>query len=125
MLAASHPLVVAVSAAVVSHSSTWLFAGGVAGAALRALLGQQRTWSRRSLLDILMGGALAVIVPALTPILGVSMPATLDRLTYMAAGFVIGGFGNYLIVALLWRFGVFKQDVRADKPNGNDNGGVA
>src|SRR3990167_892917 len=125
MLAASHPLVVAVSAAGVSHSSTWLFVGGVAGATLRAMLGQQRTWSRRSLLDVLMGGAFAVIVPALTPILGVSLPATLHPLTYIAAGFVIGGFGNYLIVALLWRFGVFKQDVRADKPNGNDNGGVA
>ena len=125
MLAASHPVVVAVSAAVVSHSSTWLFAGGVAGAALRALLGPQRTWSRRRLLDVLMGGALAVLVPALTPLLGISLPATLDRLTYAAAGFVIGGFGNYLIVALLWRFGIFKSDVRATKLNGPGNGGVA
>ena len=119
MFVGNHPIVVAVSAAAATGPSAWLFVGGVAGGALRVLLGQQRNWSRRSLFDVLMGGALAVIVPAITPMLGVSLPATLDRLTYAAAGFVIGGFGNYLIVALLWRFGIFKTDVRADKPNGN------
>ena len=125
MLAASHPIVVAVSAAVASPISVWLCVGGLAGAAVRVLAGTQDNWSRRSVLAVLMGGALAVLVPALAPLLGISLPATLDRLTYAAAGFVIGGFGNYLIVALLWRFGIFKSDVRATKLNGPGNGGVA
>ncbi|MBI4637665.1 MAG: hypothetical protein HY727_15110 [Candidatus Rokubacteria bacterium] len=99
--------------------SLWLLLGGMAGALLRAVLGQQRTWSRRSALDILTGGALAVVLPALAGALGVALPTGLDRLVYLCAGFVLGGFGNYILVALLWRFGVFREDPRAARPEGN------
>ena len=99
--------------------SAWLLLGGMAGALLRAFLGQQRTLSRRTALDVLTGGALAVVLPALSGVLGVTLPPTLDRLVYVCAGFVIGGFGNYILVALLWRCGIFREDPRAAKPDGN------
>ena len=95
-----------------------LLLGGFLGAFLRVALGQHQTWHRRTILSIVMGGATAVVLPSLGGWLGAPIPVGQPPLVYISAGVVIGGFGDYILVALLWRAGVFKSDVRAEKPNG-------
>jgi hypothetical protein len=100
--------------------SVCLLVGGLLGGLCRALLGTQKTLSRRTVLDVLMGAAVAVIVPAFADRLFALKLSGEGALAYLSGGFLIGGFGNYIIVAILWRVGVFKQDARADAPENGD-----
>ena len=103
----------------VHHTANWLDAtswllllGGLLGGLLRAALGQGQIWRRRTLLDVVTGGAFAVLVPQLVKYFG-SLDLVGPPLFWVAGGMMIGLFGNYVLVAVLWRFGVFKADPRA------------
>lgn len=72
-----------------------------------------------TLWHILSGGALAVMVPRIFERM-YNVDLIGPPLFLLLVGFLVGGFGNYVFVALLWRFGVFKDDPRANKP---ENGG--
>lgn len=98
--------------------ANWLLVGGMLGAFLRVLLSEAATWRRSTILHAVMGGFTAVILPWLFKILaGIEI---MGPPTFLVSfGVVMGGFGNYVLVAVLWKLGVFREDARATKPNGN------
>jgi hypothetical protein len=109
----------------IHHTAGWLdpitvalVAGGLVGAFFRAAFGQQKTVSRRTGFDLLMGGAVAGLLPQVCKWLGVELTGPV--LFWFCAGIFVGGYGNLLVVAVLWRAGVFKAgtDPRADQVNG-------
>lgn len=111
----------------VHHTANWLDAtswllllGGLLGGFLRAALGQGGTWRRRTVLDIVTGGAFAVIVPQLVRYFG-QLDLVGPPLFWLSGGVMIGLFGNYVLVAVLWRIGVFRSDPRADKPQNEEH----
>ena len=105
--------------------ANWLLVGGMLGAFLRVLLSDSETWRRSTILHAIMGGFTAVLLPwlfkVLPPLAGMTPVEIVGPPTFLVSfGVVMGGFGNYALVALLWRFGVFKNDPRADKPDNGD-----
>ena len=115
--------------AFVHHTANWLDAtswllllGGLAGGLLRAVLGRGPTWRRRTLVDVVAGGAFAVLVPQTVKYFG-QLDLIGPPLFWLAGGLMIGLFGNYVLVAVLWRLGIFKDDPRAAKPDGNGEDG--
>jgi hypothetical protein len=93
--------------------SLYLAIGGLVGGAVRAACGTQVTYSKRSLLDLVLGIAMAILLPLfkIFPDLSTAHPAQL-----LAMGFIIGVFGSYFLAWGLWRLGICKGDVRANKP---------
>lgn len=116
------------------QSTLLLFLGGLLGGLMRHYAGQtartgdgyfsafMRMWRERwTLWHILSGGALAAIVPGIFKwyyqVALVGPPLFL-----LCGGLLIGGFGNFILVAILWRFGIFKEDPRAAGPgDGEEN----
>ena len=100
-----------------SATANWLLLGGLLGAFLRVWLSDSPTWRRSTILHAVMGGFTAVMLPWLFRVLaGIEI---LGPPTFLVSfGVVMGGFGNYVLVAVLWKIGVFKGDARAEKPNG-------
>ncbi len=101
--------------------ANWLLVGGMLGALLRVVLSESKTWKRSTILHAVMGGFAAVILPWLLRVLaGIEIVGPPTFL--VSFGVVMGGFANYVLVAALWKFGVFKADPRAEKPDGNGGG---
>lgn len=107
-----------------------LFGGFLGGLARAWLSGHATGWcpwpaargvrwiqmpTRRTMYDILLAGAISVLAPTLG---STALHVTLvgPPLFLLALGFVVGGFGNYVVVASLWKAGVFKDDPRASRP---------
>ena len=96
-----------------------LFVGGMIGGFIRALAGRGPTWERLLALHIASGAATAVMVPN---IYRYFLKAELigAPLFWVGVGMFVGLFGNYIVVAILWHCGVFKNDPRASRMhNGN------
>lgn len=101
--------------------SNQLFVGGILGGFIRAFFGRGKTWERILVLHILSGAATAVLLPnAFVYLTGTAIKGS--PLFWVSAGMLTGLFGNFILVALLWRAGVFKEDPR---PTTIDNGGGA
>ena len=108
--------------------ANWLLVGGMLGAFLRVLLSDSETWRRSTILHAIMGGFTAVLLPwllkVLPPLVGASAVEVIGPPVFLVSfGVVMGGFGNYVLVAALWRLGVFKEDARAAKPSNGPNDG--
>lgn len=106
--------------------------GGLFGAFVRAYSGQTarrgRSWwqglielfkQRWTLMHVLSGGAIATLIPGVfqwyykVTIAG-------PPIFMLGLGFVVGVSGNFILVAALWKFGVFKDDPRAAVPENGD-----
>lgn len=109
----------------VHHTVGWddpmsllLLIGGLLGGLAHGWLAEQVTWSRRTVYDVLVSGAVAVIAPAslawFAHIELIGPPVFL-----ISFGFCVGLSGNYVLIAALWKFGVFKDDPRAFGPREN------
>ena len=101
--------------------ANWLLAGGMLGAFLRVLLSDAPTWRRSTILHAVTGGFTAVLLPWLfrvfPPLIGGAPVDIVGPPVFLISfGVVMGGFGNYIIVALLWKLGIFKDDPRSTKP---------
>lgn len=114
-------------------TAAWLLGGGMLGAFLRVLLSEAATWRRSTVLHAVMGGFAAVLLPwffrVLPPLVGATAIEVVGPPIFLLSfGVVMGGFANYILVALLYKIGVFKSDPRADKPQNGaskpDNGGT-
>jgi hypothetical protein len=101
--------------------SVQLFLGGLLGGFLRALFGRGKTWERILVLHVFSGAFFAVLVPNAYKYWAGS-ELTGSALFWMSAGVFIGLFGNFIVVAALWRLGVFKDDPRASTP---ENGSLS
>ena len=104
-------------------TANWLLVGGMLGAFLRVLLSDNATWRRSTILHAVMGGFTTVLLPwmfrVLPPLAGLTAVEIIGPPVFLVSfGVVMGGFANYIMVALLWKFGVFRSDPRVDKPNG-------
>lgn len=96
-------------------TANWLLAGGMLGAFLRVWLSDSKTWQRSTILHAIMGGFTSVILPwLLKQLAGIEIVG--PPVFLISFGVVMGGFGNYVLVAVLWKAGVFKEDARASKP---------
>jgi len=105
------------------HTGNWvdpvsveLLAGGLFGGFIRALFGHGPTWERILVLHIVSGAVTAVLLPNVYKYLN-HAELIGSPIFWICAGIFIGLFGNYIIVAVLWRFGVFKTDPRAHRPD--------
>lgn len=91
--------------------SILLLIGGFLGGFLRAALGKGPTWEWLTVYHVLSGGAIAVLAPAtikwLTQTVFEGPP-----LFWICGGFCVGLVGNYVLVAIMWKIGAFKNDPR-------------
>lgn len=106
-------------------TANWLLVGGMLGAFLRVALSDGATWRRATILHSIMGGFTAVLLPwlfrVLPPLVGFAAVEIVGPPTFLVSfGVVMGGFGNYVLVALLWRLGIFRSDPRANTPGNGD-----
>lgn len=99
-------------------ASLTLAGAAILGGLARAMMSKHPTVSRRTGLDVLVSGALGVIFP----LFGVVPTKEATLLQLGALGFIVGLFGSYFLAWALYKLGVFKEDIRADRPN--ENGGA-
>lgn len=104
----------------IDQASVILAASAIVGGIARAAMGQHPTLSRRTVLDILMGGALGVIVPLFDVV--PTKDATPAQLA--AVGFLVGLFGSYVMLFALYKLKVFREDIRAARPDENGKDGA-
>jgi hypothetical protein len=101
---------------------TWgalmLWLGGALGAFTRALLSvTQQTFSRRTLADILVGGATGVILPVSVSILPFSN-FDLSKFPFIAQSaiaYFIGASGSFIFTTAGWRFGYIRPETFAER----------
>lgn len=96
-----------------------LAGAAILGGIVRAACGKHPTLSRRTAIDVMVSGAGGVIFP----LFGVVPTKEATLLQLGALGFIIGLFGSYLLAFVAYKVGVFKDDPRAARPDGNGDSG--
>lgn len=104
----------------IDQASLILGAAAFGGGIIRAALGRHPTLSRRTILDVLAGGLLGVVFP----LLGIVSTTGATPAQLAALGLLIGLFGSYLLAFAAYRLGVFREDVRAARPDENGKDGA-
>lgn len=94
-----------------------LFVGGIIGGILRATMGKHPTLSKRTLNDIIVGGAVAGVSPLFLP---VTIPPTASLFLLALLGLILGTSGSYLLTWAAWKLGIYKDDPRPTLPNGSN-----
>lgn len=95
---------------------TWtalmLFAGGALGGFCRAALSEtQKTRSKRTFVDCMLGGVIGVLLPVFGPKIITIIDIDVNKLTSLhqsGIAFLIGYGGTAAVTSLLWRFGIIK-----------------
>src|SRR4030095_13935597 len=93
----------------VTATAIMLFLAGAIGGWVRARISvTQKTWSQRTIVDMLIGGYGGVLLPTLAPVLNKVVFSEFQAWTpfqQSALAFFVGAVGSYLWTVIGWRKG--------------------